>query len=174
MMTNDDKKNAENAEIFSCNFCDFICSKKSDFNRHISTRKHKMMTNDDTKNAENAEKFKCDCGKQYSYRQGLYVHKKKCNFKELVQKPEIKEEELDYKSLFLQALKQMEKKDELMSSMIDKIGTTNNTTNNTINNQSVNINLFLNEKCKDAINFSDFIERIEVSRNDLNNAQLGL
>ena len=174
MMTNDDKKNAENAEIFSCNFCDFICSKKSDFNRHISTRKHKMMTNDDAKNAENAEKFKCDCGKQYSYRQGLYVHKKKCNFKELVQKPEIKEEELDYKSLFLQALKQMEKKDELMSSMIDKIGTTNNTTNNTINNQSVNINLFLNEKCKDAINFSDFIERIEVSRNDLeNNAQLG-
>ena len=170
MMTNDDKKNAENAEIFSCDYCDFICSKRSDYTRHISTRKHKMMTNDDAKNAENAEKFKCDCGKQYSYRQGLYVHKKKCNFKKLVQK----EEDLDYKALFLQALKQMEKKDEVMSSMIDKIGTTTNTTNNTINNQSVNINLFLNEKCKDAINFSDFIERIEVSRNDLeNNAQLG-
>jgi hypothetical protein len=58
-----------------------------------------------------------------------------------------------------------------------KSGTTNN--NNTINaninnNQKFNINVFLNEQCKDAINFSDFIKNIEVSREDLeNNAQLG-
>ena len=53
--------------------------------------------------------------------------------------------------------------------MIDKVG---NTTNNTNNN--LNINMFLNEQCKDAINFSEFINRIEVSQDDLeNNAQLG-
>ena len=59
-----------------------------------------------------------------------------------------------------------------MANMIDKIGnTTNNTTNHTNN---FNINMFLNEQCKDAINFSDFINRIEVSHDDLeNNAQLG-
>jgi len=51
---------------------------------------------------------------------------------------------------------------------------TNNTVTNTNNNQKFNINVFLNEQCKDAINFSDFIKNIEVSREDLeNNAQLG-
>ena len=58
------------------------------------------------------------------------------------------------------------KKDELMEQMIHKVGhTTNNTTNN--NNNHFNINVFLNEQCKNAINFSDFIDRIEVSHDDL-------
>jgi hypothetical protein len=49
-----------------------------------------------------------------------------------------------------------------------------NQTNNQNNNQKFNINVFLNEQCKDAMNFSDFIKGIEVSREDLeNNAQLG-
>ena len=53
--------------------------------------------------------------------------------------------------------------------------TTNNTINGNVNNnQKFNISVFLNEQCKDAINFSDFIKNIEVSREDLeNNAQLG-
>jgi len=68
---------------------------------------------------------------------------------------------------------ELRRKDELVERMIDKIGTTNNTINNT-NNNNFNINMFLNEQCKDAINFSDFIKRIEISHNDLeNNAQLG-
>ena len=83
----------------------------------------------------------------------------------------------DYKDLLMQAMKQMQeqheemkKKHELMAQMIDKIG---NTTNNTMNNQ-FNINMFLNETCKNAMNLSDFIDRIEISHDDLeNNAQLG-
>ena len=92
----------------------------------------------------------------------------------------------DYKELMVRAMEQManqqqiiselhtemKKKDELMEQMIDKVGVTNNTTNNNTNN--FNINMFLNETCKNAINFSDFINRIEVSHDDLeNNAQLG-
>ena len=88
----------------------------------------------------------------------------------------MKKEDIDYKSLLIQAMNQMReqqedlrKRDELMIQMVNKIG---NTTNNI--NTSFNINMFLNEKCKNAINFSDFIDRIEVSHNDLeNNAQLG-
>ena len=90
------------------------------------------------------------------------------------------EADLEYKTLFLNALDQMreerkefmeirKKQDDIMMEMIDKVG---NTTNNTNNN--LNINMFLNEQCKDAINFSEFINRIEVSQDDLeNNAQLG-
>ena len=75
-----------------------------------------------------------------------------------------------------QQQEELRNKDKLMEKMIDKIGTTNNTTNNnnSTQNNHFNISLFLNEKCKDAINFSDFIERIEISHEDLeNNAELG-
>tara|TARA_A100001015_G_scaffold314417_1_gene423812 strand:- start:688 stop:1605 length:918 start_codon:yes stop_codon:yes gene_type:complete len=183
------KKAPKNAENFLCETCNFKCSKKSDYNRHLLTAKHKILTNTPEKTPKNAT-FDCECGKSYKHRQSLNSHKKKCMFEisnnitenvcELaVKKDEIivKEEEIDYKNLLMDAMKQMQeqqeemkKKDLLMANMIDKIG---NTTNN-ISNTNFNINMFLNEKCKDAINFSDFIDRIEISHDDLeNNAQLG-
>jgi len=129
--------------------------------------------------------YRCDCGKLYKHRQSLNNHKKKCDYvpvkeTEKIALTEIKED-IDYKDLLMKAMNQMQeqqeelrRKDELMERMIDKIGTTNNT-NNTVNNtNNFNINMFLNEQCKDAINFTDFINRIEISHNDLeNNAQLG-
>jgi hypothetical protein len=64
---------------------------------------------------------------------------------------------------------------EIVNKVIENVKPTNNTINGNVNNnQKFNINLFLNEQCKDAMNFSDFIKNIEVSREDLeNNAQLG-
>ena len=94
-------------------------------------------------------------------------------------------DDVDYRELMMKAMEQMmvqqedikglqnelvnecNKKDEMMTHMIDKIG-------NTTNNNNINFNMFLNEQCKNAVNFSDFIESIEVSHRDLeNNAQLG-
>tara|TARA_B110000483_G_scaffold242335_1_gene327893 strand:- start:12 stop:638 length:627 start_codon:yes stop_codon:yes gene_type:complete len=85
---------------------------------------------------------------------------------------EIKEQRHEFMEQIHIQHQELKKKDEMMEQMIDKVGTTNNITN-TMNN-NFNINMFLNEECKHAINFSDFIERIEVSHDDLeNNAQLG-
>ena len=175
MLTNFTPKNPKN---FLCQICDFKCCNKKDFNRHLSTRKHKILTNP---NKITPDEFQCECGKIYKHRSSLSSHKKKCNF---VESPEeitndIVKDDINYKSMLISAMNQlqeqqeeMKKKDLLMANMIDKIGnTTNNTTNHTNN---FNINMFLNEQCKDAINFSDFINRIEVSHDDLeNNAQLG-
>lgn len=62
--------------------------------------------------------------------------------------------------------------DELMERMIEKMGNTFNSCNT--NNNNFNINMFLNNECKDALNFSDFIDNIQVSHDDLeNNARLG-
>jgi len=72
MMTMMTQKNAEN---FICEKCDFVCSKKSNYEKHLLTRKHK---NDDKKEQKNAEQNVCICGKSFKYRQGLYVHRKTC------------------------------------------------------------------------------------------------
>ena len=72
-----DKKHSKKLLSFSCEICDFICSNKQDYTRHLSTRKHNRMTDDDHKNSN---EYMCSCGKKYKYRQGLSIHKKRCNF----------------------------------------------------------------------------------------------
>ena len=77
------KKNAENAEKYNCEICNFVCSKKSNYSVHLNTRKHISLTNNElsltTKNAEN-KIYKCEtCNKLYSSRVGLWYHNKKCN-----------------------------------------------------------------------------------------------
>lgn len=78
-MTEDDPKNAKKCRKYFCKKCLFSCSKKSNWDKHVLTQKHKM---DDqgllftvTKNAENAEKmYLCKCGKKYKYKQGLFTN----------------------------------------------------------------------------------------------------
>tara|TARA_A100001015_G_C14918288_1_gene683249 strand:- start:49 stop:981 length:933 start_codon:yes stop_codon:yes gene_type:complete len=186
------EKMPKNAGNFHCEFCDFTCSKESNYQVHLSTLKHKIRTNTNEKVPKNAKAYNCECGKNYKHASSLWNHKKKCNFieKSKEEEPEpqhqiVIKEESDYKQLFLQAMNEMKeqrhdfikqlheqqeeakRKDELMMTMIGKIG-------NTTNNNNININMFLNDKCKDALNFSEFLQRIQVSYDDLeNNAQLG-
>ena len=167
---------------YSCEKCDFKCCNKKDFRRHLATEKHKMMTNDYTRMPETPKTYMCECGKSYKYRQGLSVHKKKCTAKNVItvidndtpSEPTIEyllKENLEMKRDNLEMKKDSLEMKEMMMEMMSKMGNTIN--NNTQNNQ-FNINMFLNETCKDAINFSDFIDRIEISHDDLeNNAQLG-
>ena len=159
-MTN--KKMPKNAKIFHCEFCDFSCSKESNYHNHLSTLKHKIRTNTNKKVPKNAKIYICSCGKNYKHASSLWNHRKKCDYKEenlhdkkpnFVEETQIINENIDYKSLLIKAMDQLSEQQKTMNDMI---------------------NMFLNEKCKDAINLSDFIERIEVSHDDLeNNAQLG-
>lgn len=81
---------AKKCPIFSCTSCYFVCSKKSNYDAHLSTRKHKILTNPNKKNAENAtapiksqneceKTFICECGKRYKHASTLSTHKKKCS-----------------------------------------------------------------------------------------------
>ena len=69
----------KNAEKFYCEKCDFGCSKKSNYDKHLLTRKHKILTNTYEMALKNAE-YLCDCGKKYKHRQSLHHHKKTCQF----------------------------------------------------------------------------------------------
>jgi len=185
-------KNREKIERnFYCKACDYICCYESDFNKHKMTAKHKRLTLADAKNRENRviknnpkqSGFICDCGKKYKHRQSLHKHQQKCKY--IKEEIEEKEEEniqvnatekvdnTDYKELFFESMKQtntliekLTERDKQMSDIIPLIGNNNNnTTNNTTNN--FNLNFFLNNDCKDALNLTDFINSLQLQLEDL-------
>jgi len=191
------KKNEKNEKKYECKLCDYFTFKKTDFNRHLLTAKHQNRASVDTlftknaqknENNENNKEFTCICSKKYKSRQGLYIHKKKCSFikNENNENNETKEERsitdydvknMSYKDMFLTVVKENKEmrniimdQQKQMGELIPKLGNniTNNTTNNTTNNnQKLNIQVFLNTQCKDALNMSDFIKSLEVSLEQL-------
>ena len=181
----DDKKTAKNATDFFCEYCDFKCFKKSDFDRHLLTRKHLMFTNGDKKTPKNAEKLTCECGKLYKCRQSLWRHKKNCDQVKENEKEIEKETDDSIKNeTILQLIKQNQefqniiieqnqKNQELMLELAKKPGNINGNNNSNCNNR-FNINMFLNEKCKDAMNIMDFVDSLKLTLQDLEKtAELG-
>jgi hypothetical protein len=196
MMTNFPPKNAEH---FFCEKCDYKCFKKSDWERHLITRKHKKDDNNDKKNADI---FSCEkCGKKYKFRQGLHTHKKKCPEAETeeaqsqaqaqaeaeaeaeaeVATTTINEnvvglfikENADFKNLIMEILKnntELQKQNQdLQKQMLEVCKTGNNTiqSHNNNNNKTFNLQFFLNEQCKDAMNIKDFIDSFQLQLSDL-------
>ena len=168
---------------FYCNKCNFNCSKQSNFNKHLLTAKHKKETEETQKNPKNALKNVCNCGKEYTSRSGLWKHKKKCSIlhntnEHTNENPSIIDLITQNKELMNLLITKNHQTDELiqqnkemqktMLEIVPKIGN-NNTTNTTNNNNQFNLQVFLNEDCKDAINFSDFIKQIQVSFEDIEN-----
>ena len=184
------QKMPKNAENYVCLRCNFKCSKESNYNTHLLTAKHKKIYNDNNKIPKKSKIYKCNCGKIYKYTSGLSRHKVKCKhiMENIIdinknQINETNEDNLDYKAMFLQCMaqnnelisvisSQAEKSEEMMGVLKDVIPKIGNTTNN--NNNTFNLQVFLNEDCKDALNFSEFIENIKVSFEDLENqAEIG-
>jgi hypothetical protein len=150
---------------YHCEKCDYSCSKKSDFNKHIKSKKHNA-----TYEAKNAtiNSLTCKCGKKYKHHSSFYRHKNICLFEEKLEEKLEENNNIDYKDMFIEMMKENRELHKTIHEIIPKIGnTTNNTTNTTNNNQQLNLNLFLNEQCKDALNITDFVRSLEVNMNDL-------
>ena len=170
---------------FFCENCHYKCCKKSEYIKHTLTNKHKILQNPTSNAISNAisnatQKYECNCGKIYKHSSTLYTHKKKYNHKEI--NDVCKKSKTDITQitpeLIMQILKQNSELTLQNSDLTNKIfdicknGTHNtiNNTNNTDNsNNSFNLNLFLNETCKGALNISEFIETIKVQLQDLEN-----
>ena len=160
-----DKNVAEVSKYFKCDNCDYFTSKKSNYNKHLLTSKHKYLQNTDKNVAKVAIKFDCICGKSYKHRQSLYTHQSKCMFKD----KESITQNLSQEFVLDVIKKQQDQITELTNTIKDMaplINNTNNTINNTQNNK-FNINVFLNEQCKDAINMSDFIKSLHITIDQL-------
>ena len=161
-------------------------------NTSVKHKKMKMVTNGDelvkmgNKNsAKCGSKFACVCGKEYNYIQGLSRHKKTCNYQEpkcveienckpvsddyvsqlIKDNADMKQNNAEMQKLILTVVQENQKvlqeNQKLTNKVIDMAPLVGNTITN--NNNHFNINMFLNEECKDAINMSDFIKSIQVS-----------
>ena len=156
---------------YYCETCDYSSSKKSDYEKHISTRKHKLATNLEQKSRQkNVNKnFVCEnCGRSYIARNSYWYHKKKCNSVDNIQSSgNIKLEDLITENIELKEM--MIEQNKQIFELANKVGNTttnNNTTNNTINNK-FNLTVFLNEDCKDALNIEDFVDSLQIQLKDL-------
>lgn len=168
------QKNGENMEkvgSYVCTMCKFSTNTMRDFNRHTETKKHKdretIITieslSDNKKDTHNSN-FAIECQKQMVESQKQMFESQKQMFDYLDRKDQ------EFKSLVLELCKNVQTN----NTMIQQINTNSNNNNTTNSNNSFNLQVFLNETCKDAVNLSEFIRSVKVSFEDMERvAQLG-
>ena len=174
-----DKKTSKNIKKFECINCDFNCRQKGDWNRHILRPKHIKLTQSDIMVTKKTSIHICElCDKKYSSRNGLWKHKQKCNFINVVKD---KDNEYMYQGINIKdkdalVLHLLQQNGELQNKIIDmasQSSITNNTNNNNnshnTTNNAFNLNFFLNETCKNAMNITDFVSSIKMNLDDLEN-----
>ena len=178
-MTNE--KSPKNPKNYSCNICYYFTSNKKDFNKHLLTRKHKILTDTNEKSPKipkSLDMYECECGKKYKHSSSLCKHKKICNFENIVlnldKKIDNKKidnnekvDNINYKEMFVQMVDQNNELQKTIHEMLPKLG--NTTTYSQNNTQNFNINVFLNETCKDAVNLMDFVKSLQLQLKDLEN-----
>jgi hypothetical protein len=161
-----------------CKNCDYTSHNKYDFKRHLTTAKHKMDNKKRHQKTQDANVggYSCVCGKKYKYQSGLCKHKHKCK----LIAPTLVIENAEKKSQKSATVKAnsnitidmfnqfMEQQQQLVQTMAElSRGGVTHIYNNNCNNKKMTINVFLNEKCKDAMNLTDFVENVKVSLDDL-------
>jgi hypothetical protein len=170
---------AEKSLHFECKSCDFVTSKKTNYDRHINTKKHLDLHLADkdlhfSKKGAN-ESTECICGKHFKHRQSLYKHKKNC--KKGIQTIDDFPENMTDKELIMFLLKENKEFKELIMDQTNKMyeiaskpsTAVINTNTNCNNKNQFNLNVFLNEKCKNAMNMSEFLDTIQIHDDDFEN-----
>jgi hypothetical protein len=178
------KKVPKSSKMYVCNSCDYNTVRESQYDRHLMTAKHKKLTLLTKKVQKSSKKFICEsCDKCYKSRVGLWKHKQLCSdaidvsynmvdniahqSSEMTIQPtesntiiELIRQNQEFKELIMEQNKQL-------IELAQKPTTTNNNMNTINNNQKFNLNFFLNEQCKDAMNMSDFLENMQLDIEDL-------
>jgi len=163
---------------YRCEVCSINCFRNSEWLRHIETKKHKINKNGENSNilATSVTPNICECGKQYKDRTGLWRHKKKCVLTNMTANNEnINKEENDISSeLILRIIQQNQEFKNLLLEQnktiieLSKNGTSSiNNSNINSNNKTFNLQVFLNETCKDAMNIMDFVDSIKIQLSDI-------
>ena len=167
------------SKTFHCENCDFMCSKQSNYEKHLATRKHLNTTkNNQTQQNETIKEYKCECGKSYNHRASLFNHKKICTYEpeppkkqKVYEKDNLVEvlikENSDFKNIIIELMKSnTDLQKQMLEVCKNGMGGSNNNHNHS-HNKTFNMQVFLNEKCKDAMNIMDFVNTMTLDFADL-------
>jgi len=190
MVVNDSNVVPKKSPKYYCKECDFVCSKKSNWDRHIITRKHvngsNMVVNGSNLVPKSAN-ITCVCGKTYKWESGYYRHKKLCssiqeeNSTNITISGSIQQDKTDVTQKLVELI--MSKNQDFMTELVTNLthsnkdvvnkmmeimptmgnNSHNTNSNNTTNNNQFNIQMFLNDHCKNAMNLTDFIESLPIT-----------
>ena len=190
------------AKRFKCEKCNFECSNKYDYNKHLGTAKHNKI------HEKTQKLYKCIiCNQQYKFHSGLWKHRQSCKKQHIIQSnntidiPDHNEvtnvnintnigidshavimllkQNDEFKSLMLEQYTQLQETSkqniELQRQLVDAVknntssitNVTNHNHNTTNNNQKFNLNFFLNDTCKDAMNITDFLRNFDIHIDEL-------
>jgi hypothetical protein len=167
----------ENSQrIFYCKKCEYKCSNNYNFEKHKLTAKH--LKNEKLPQTRTTF-FVCFCGKNYKFLTGLARHKNVCKkgvndnmIDDIIQKNnELLKDNKEFKDLLIEQNKKLMEIVSVSSqpTIINNTQHISQTQTQTQNNMTFNLNCFLNEKCKDAVNMVDFIDSLKVTLEDLEN-----
>jgi hypothetical protein len=172
-------------EKFVCEQCDYKSSRLSEWNRHLLTQKHIRLTQTDKLDTT----YNCNCGNTYKHRQSLYKHKLNCKIIKEDNKQEVtifkeEKEEItvsDAKMMFDMFKEFMIEQNKSMIELFKNNTAVTNNNNNNINNGNINnnynqfnIQMYLNETCKNAMTIDEFLEYLQPTLEELEDtARLG-
>ena len=179
---------------YCCILCDYNTSRVSQYERHLTTAKHvnRQKTTffnslelkvPDQLSGHSCNKYVCNnCAREYKDRSGLWKHNKTCivvtdidkNEEIVVDESQKKDkviellikENTDFKNIILEFMKNSS---DMQKQLIDVCKNSNSTiiSHNNSHNKTFNLQLFLNETCKNAMNLSDFVKSVNVQISDL-------
>ena len=168
------EKSQKISNKFNCEKCNYTTSKQSDYTKHLNTRKHIKLINVNNELIVKSQLFNCPlCKKEYKSNVGLWKHKKTCNNNNVNNITNIsnnKEEKIDllinehidFKNILIELVKS---NTELQKQMLEVCKNSNTTINS--HNKTFNMQVFLNEKCKDAMNIMEFVDSMNLQLSDL-------
>jgi hypothetical protein len=177
------QKPAKVAHRFNCSICDYFTDKKSSYDKHLLTVRHMELTKVNKNEQKSCsqisnrnEMLNCKfCEKTFKSRVGLWKHNKHCNSETKNKKENDIKNDINKDELILMLIKENTDFKNMMMKVLENgtinncHNTTNNTTNTNSHNKAFNLNLFLNETCKNAMNITDFVDSIKLQLSDFMN-----
>ena len=171
----------KNTNNKNCELCDFMCVKESEWTRHLNTRKHQSRTNSNNLEQKNAQKHVCNtCSKEYSARNSLWYHAQNCKSDEKNEDKKVDElsnnnlvewlmkENTEFKTLLMEMMRSntdlVKSNTDLQKQMLEV--TSKGAVNINSHNKTsavFNMQVFLNEQCKDAMNLKEFVDSIRLT-----------
>ena len=172
------EKSPKNVKKYTCESCDYNTSKHFDYMKHLSTLKHKTQVLGDISCEKVASDYECNCGKKYNHASSLWNHKQKCiQITTTIEKhAPSQDDDQSQTNLILELVKQNQEFKQLLieqnKTIIEvaknsQVNNNNSTIHTNSHNKTFNLQFFLNETCKDAMNMKDFIKSLELSLPEL-------